>query len=130
MDADEHMMRTASLGADVSAHGKEINEMRKRIHDLANLVSAMTGTLTRIERTHDDIIRRFERHMDNEEASFKAMYERLTEMDKDLKAEFHERDEKIHALDNKSVKIISVATGAFIVAQIVLNVVMKVGLGV
>jgi len=41
-----------------------------------------------------DVMVRFTKHMDKEEASFKALYERLRSMDAELKAAFKERDEK------------------------------------
>ena len=107
MDIDDHILKLAALENEVQSHHEELASMRKRMHDLANAVAALTGTFNRIEKMNDETLRRFEKHMDNEEHSFATM------------------NEKLHSMEKSSAKIVGIATGAFIAAQVV----MKVGLG-
>jgi len=123
---EEHMIKIAALENEVHMHNEEIIAMRKRMHDLADSVTVLLSTFKRLEQVNQEANRRFEKHMDKEEESFRAMYSRLSSMDKELKQAFKERDDKIHKLDKDSAKVIALATGAFIAAQFIL----KLGFGV
>ena len=115
----------AKVEADMETQKHEMEAQRKRMHELSNNIAALQATLTAFEKRSEEVHREFLSHMEREEAAFEKLYVRLRNMDNSIVEAFKERDHRIAQVDKATVKIVAYATGAFTIAMIVLQTVMR-----